>query len=230
MLSLFKLEKLKIEAYPDPARGGTPKEFEVMFNPESFKETYEVLYDKSQGVGSSGTEIVFIKNKPSDLNLNLVFDGTGVTEMGVMAFGETKSVNERVTDFLQNTFNMQSDTHQPSYLRIKWGDINLPCRLASVSINYTSFDRDGKALRAELDAKFISDVEVGIRLRQENKTSPDLTHKRLVCEGDTLPLLSKTIYGSSEHYLFIAKANNLDDFRNLQAGQELSFPPLDSQL
>jgi nucleoid-associated protein YgaU len=53
-----------------------------------------------------------------------------------------------------------------------------------------------------------------------------LTHSRIVKSGDTLPLLSKEIYGNSAYYLQLAQANNLDDFRNLQPGQEIFFPPL----
>lgn len=226
-MSLFKLEKLKVEAYSDVGRSSSVGEFEAMFNPESFKESYEVVYDRGQGVGSSGAEISFIKNKPSDLSLHLVLDGTGVHEIGLLQLEPSKSVSERVNDFLRLAFKMQGDTHEPNFLRIKWGEINLPCRLASVDVNYTSFDRDGKPLRAELDATFISDMEVGMRLRGENKSSPDLTHKRLIKNGDTLPLLSKEIYGTQDHYLFIAKANNLDDFRNLKPGQEIYFPPLE---
>ena len=45
--------------------------------------------------------------------------------------------------------------------------------------------------------------------------------------GDTLPLLCKEIYGSPEHYLRVAQANNLNNFRNLTPGQEIIFPPLE---
>jgi nucleoid-associated protein YgaU len=60
----------------------------------------------------------------------------------------------------------------------------------------------------------------------EAKSSPDLTHSRIVKAGDTLPLLSKEIYGTANHYLWIAQQNQLDDFRNLMPGQRLFFPPL----
>lgn len=228
-MALFKLEKLIIEAFSDVVRSTSTGKFEAMFNPESFKESYTTVYDQSQGVNSSGAELTFVKSKPSDLSIHLVLDGSGVNEMGVASLGGTQSVRDRVNNFLEIAYRFQGEIHQPNFLSIKWGDINLPCRLSNVDINYTSFDREGKALRAELDATFISDVEIEKRLREENKSSPDLTHKRLVKNGDTLPLLSKEIYGSSEHYLYIANANGLDDFRNLIPGQEIFFPPLETQ-
>jgi nucleoid-associated protein YgaU len=50
-----------------------------------------------------------------------------------------------------------------------------------------------------------------------------------VKSGDTLPLLAKEIYGSSRYYLRLAQVNHIDDFRNLQPGQEIIFPPLAKQ-
>ena len=64
-------------------------------------------------------------------------------------------------------------------------------------------------------------------MAKENKTSPDLSHSRIVKSGDTLPLLSKEIYGSAVHYLRVAQANGLDNFRSLTPGQQIVFPPLE---
>ena len=75
----------------------------------------------------------------------------------------------------------------------------------------------------------ISDQDVKKRVKKENKSSPDLTHSRIVKNGDTLPLLTKEVYGTSAYYLRVAQVNKLDDFRNLTPGQELFFPPLGSQ-
>jgi len=72
----------------------------------------------------------------------------------------------------------------------------------------------------------LSNEEVQKQMAIEAKSSPDLTHSRIVKNGDTLPLLSKEIYGSSSHYLWIAQQNQLDDFRNLTPGHRLFFPPL----
>ncbi len=124
------------------------------------------------------------------------------------------------------TFGMNGKIHEPNYLVGEWGELIFSCRLGTVDINYTSFDRDGTALRAELEASLIADQAVKKRMAIENKSSPDLTHSRIVKSGDTLPLLSKEIYGDSSYYLRVAQVNNLDNFRDLQAGQEIFFPPL----
>jgi nucleoid-associated protein YgaU len=80
---------------------------------------------------------------------------------------------------------------------------------------------------ARLKTNFISDEDPDKRGLLENKSSPDLTHTRIVKSGDTLPLLTKEIYGSSQYYLRLAQINNINDFRNLTPGCEIIFPPLD---
>jgi nucleoid-associated protein YgaU len=95
-----------------------------------------------------------------------------------------------------------------------------------VAIKYTVFDREGKPLRADLTVDLISDQDPAERQKAEGKKSPDVTHVRIVRAGDTLPLLTKKIYGSSKSYLDVARFNDLDDFRRLRPGQALYFPPL----
>ncbi len=226
--NLFKLEKLKIEAFIDVERkqpaAGSP--FQAMFNPESFSRKYEIVYGKNQGLNTSGKAVNYSRNEPAELNLKLILDGTGAHEIGTLRPGERKKVAERVEDLLKLTFRMNGTIHEPNYLRVSWGELNFACRLGSMNTNYTSFDRNGSALRAEVELVLISDEDVKKRQAKENKTSPDLTHVRTVKAGDTLPLLTREVYGSSAHYLWVAGVNQLDDFRHLTPGQRLRFPPL----
>jgi nucleoid-associated protein YgaU len=50
-----------------------------------------------------------------------------------------------------------------------------------------------------------------------------------VVAGDTLPELARQVYGSETHYLWLARQNQLDDFRNLQPGRVIHFPPLPAE-
>jgi nucleoid-associated protein YgaU len=99
--------------------------------------------------------------------------------------------------------------------------------LQSVDIKYTTFDRDGSPLHAELAAVFVEDLDPKKKASLDRLSSPDLTHRRVVRSGDTLPLLCREIYGSAQHYLRVAEVNRLDDFRELRPGQELIFPPFE---
>ena len=230
VLDIVKLEKLKIKAYKDKERKEQVLEpFEVLFNPESFSQKYEIQYSKKSekgGMGASGQEVKYTRSKPSSLKLNLVLDGTDVSEMGMLQLGPQKTVSERIKEFLKLTYKMDGKIHEPHYLKVEWGDLDFSGRLGNVNITYTSFNRDGKPLRAELDVTLVSDIPTEKRLAQDDLRSADLTHTRTVKSGDTLPLLCKEIYGSSALYLRVAQANKLDGFRNLTPGREIVFPPL----
>lgn len=230
LLNMFKLEKLKIKAYSKRRRSATDLvgTFEAMFNPQSFSQKYEIIYGKGQGLNSTGKKVNYSRSKPSELSLKLVLDGTGVNEMGILKLKSQKTVSEQVKKFLDLTYRMNGKIHEPNFLKVEWGDLIFACRLGSADISYTSFDRNGKPLRAELDVNLLSDKDIKKRMAKENKSSPDLTHSRVVRKGDTLPLLTKEVYGTADHYLRVAQFNNLDNFRNLNSGQEIFFPPLET--
>jgi hypothetical protein len=162
---------------------------------------------------------------PGDLSFKLVLDGTGVNSIGVAALGR-KNVKDSIKTFRKLCLDMNGDIHQPNFLIIRWGDAEFHARLKSLDINYKLFDESGDPLRAELDVAFVSDKPAAAIAREAGKSSPDLTHVRVVRSGDTLPLLCREIYGSSEYYLRVAADNGLDDFRELVPGQRLRFAPL----
>jgi LysM repeat protein len=226
-----KLAKLKIEAYNSSKRraGDLVDTFVAMFNPESFSRGFEIKYGSWKSPKSTGKTLHYARSGPTELTLKLLLDGTGVGESGATDGTGGQKVSERVKKFLNLTFQMNGKIHEPNYLWVRWGDLNFQCRLQSVGITYTNFDRDGTALRAELQISLISDVEVKKRITEADMSSPDLTHRRIVRHGDTLPLLTKEVYGSSAYYLRVAQANGLDDFRNLVPGQEIVFPAVQGE-
>jgi hypothetical protein len=237
-MSLFKLAKLQIEAYKDSARKTKlsmvpgASTFEVMYNPESFSLKYESEFQKAAGVGAGSQPARFVRSGAKVLNLKLIIDGTRVSMLPVeFLLGAPPSVAEKVDAFVELCFVRQGEIHEPSYLRVLWGagplQAGFDCRLKSVDVNYTSFDRDGSPLRAELSVSFVEALDPPKLAAKERLSSPDLTHLRTVAAGDTLPLLCAEIYGSSRHYLRVATANGLDDFRELVPGTQLHFPPYD---
>lgn len=233
LLKPFALNKLKIIACHDPEREkpiAGPLEFEAMFNPASLSRKYAVTWTQSCAVGSTTPALSYTKNPPQNLSITLVLDGTGVDQFGIeRAFA--KSVNDRVQAFLEVTYHYRGTNHEPPYLLLSWGGTRwFECRLASVDIKYTLFDRDGTPLRAELAVEFVGDQAAKKTELTKNASSPDVTHSRVVRSGDTLPLLTKAVYGSSDRYLEVARWNNLDDFRFLTPGQKLLFPPIQALL
>ncbi|MBE9116393.1 hypothetical protein IQ249_10830 [Lusitaniella coriacea LEGE 07157] len=228
------LEKLKIVAYLNPERNGIfPDTYEVMFNPESYSFSYTNDYQKYQGINTSGRTARYNLTRSRQLSLKLILDDSSATAglfAGLSAVGPfpRTTVRDRVEEFLDFTTRMDGNIHAPRYLRLEWGDLLFDCRLESVNVSYTLFSRSGIAIRAELDTVFIEDIEESKRLKQENKSSPDLTHTRTIASGDNLPLMANRIYQDPKYYIKVAKANQLNNFRKLKPGTSIKFPPIKS--
>ncbi|NEO00305.1 MAG: hypothetical protein F6K50_34060 [Moorea sp. SIO3I7] len=233
----FKLEKLKIRVYKDGKRTGKGEDtLEVMFNPESYSLQYGNVYQKKQGLNTSGREAKYTLSKPEELSLKLILDDTGVADDGGFGFAGaslvgnllgTRDVDKQVDRFLKLTTFMDGKIHEPKYLRIEWGNLTFDCRLQSVNVKYTLFNRSGKPIRAELDTVFIEDIKDSKRIAQEKKSSPDLTHTRTIKAGDKLPVMAQEIYGESAYYIQLARANNLNNFRKLKTGTTINLPPIE---
>jgi hypothetical protein len=234
----FQLEKLKIHTYQDAKRVSPQDTFEVMFNPESYSLRYRNVYQSYQGINTSARSAKYSLSEPNQLSLKLILDNSGVIKEpsfpGVLLTGSAlankvlgkNDIQKQVNRFLELTANMDGQLHEPKYLKIEWGDLIFNCRLNAVNISYTQFNRGGQATRAELDTEFIHDVEDSKRLKQENKSSPDLTHIRTVSAEVTLPLLANQVYGDPRYYMQLAQSNRLNNFRKLKPGRSINLPPI----
>ncbi len=217
---LGTLEKMKIEAYTVADYSGGPAEtFVVMFNPNTYSQKYDVEYEARQGAGDSASPQVFGNIKPQEYTFEFLFDGTG-------AVAPQEDVQATIDRFLTVTGKLEGEIHRPMYLRIIWGALVSKCVLKSAEITYTLFEPSGYPLRAKVKATFAENVEDALRVKQENKSSPDLTHSRVVREGDHLTLMCARIYGDPSYYLQVAEINGLDNYRRLEVGQTIRFPPL----
>ncbi len=219
-----ELAKLKIEAYKtiDCNDSDKVREFIVMFNPSTYTKKYEISYETDQGAGTSGDAQRFGSIKPQDYTFEFLIDGTG-------ASAEPVDVSQTIDDFLTTTAKMDGDIHRPYYLKLSWGDLIVKCVLKSADVNYTIFKPDGKPLRAKINASFSENIPDEARVAEEGKNSPDLTHQRMVKEGDNLTLMAYRIYGDAEYYLQVAEANKLNNFRQLKTGNYIKFPPLSKE-
>lgn len=236
-----KLQKLVIRCYKDEKfNEELPQlKYTALLNPETYSFSFTTEVQEDQAQGTSSDDVKFIRSIPEDLDLEFLFDRTGV----IVHYGDDpnsasddkfyKDQGNGIIDdldaFKKAVYEYNGDTHKPNYLRIVWGALTFPCLLVSMDVEYKLFKPDGTPLRAVVKAKFKKFIEKEQRAREQNDQSPDLTHYRVVKAGDTLPLMTYRIYGDPKYYLEIARVNNISNFRKLTIGQELYFPPLQKQ-
>lgn len=226
-----KLVKLMIKAYSDEQfkEAVNIDEFKTLINPEKYTFKYKVELNKDQPPGTSAGAPQYIRTLPEDIDLEFIFDRTGVFKNAVSSNSDDKNeagIMDDINHFKKVVLDYNGDEHKPNYLVITWGTLLFKCVLSEMDITYKLFKPDGTPIRALVKAKFKGFVEDVLRVAKENNSSPDLTHVRMVQEGDTLPLMTFRIYGDSKYYLEVAKANKIQNFRKLKVGQEIFFPPI----
>ena len=218
------MSKLKIISYDDPVTRKAVDTMDLLINPDSYNKKIEIKYSDKQPAGTSGKLPKFSKIEPDKIDFELLFDRTGV--ITDKAPGEL-GVDEDINQLKSLTVEYKGNKHRPRFVSLYWGTLQFDGCLETMDISYKLFDAGGLPLRATVKTSFVGSIEDVKRINIENSQSPDLTHVRILKEGDTLPLLCYEIYGDSKYYIEVAKFNRLDDFRRLKKGERLRFPPLE---
>ncbi len=221
------------------AKENSGQKFEALLNPTKYSLSYKSEYNSEAPAGSPEGSLKFDKISSPTFDLEFFLDGTGVTEENKGNALINKIINKKAKktnvatqfdDFLKTTGTYDGQIHKPYNLTISWGILTFEGVLTDFSIDFTLFSPEGYPLRAIIKAKFKGSTEIELAAAKAKKSSPDLSHKKTVKAGDTLPLMTEGIYGDSKYYLEVAKVNNLINFRQLTPGLELFFPPLKKAL
>lgn len=192
--------------------------FVAMFNPEQWIQKWTFNYSDQQTPGSAAPTPKFFAMGDADLDLELLFDGTGAT-------GEKVDVAKRMVELWQ-TISFNGDIHQPNKLQIIWGQFSFEGIAKELSITYTLFKPDGTPLRAKVQLKVSKGTNNEGEAQQGERQSSDLTHVRTLQESQRLDQLCDVIYDSPRFVAAVAQANSLTTFRYIKTGTVLQFPPL----
>jgi len=215
-----ELTKMKIVAFKDPDFSRKLGEYDVLVNPENYKQKNEQQYSMTNTTNGSSAQTARYKGGGTGLfEIILFFDGTGIISKD--------KVDDQIKEVKDLVYQYNGDIHEPNYLRVYWGTQSLfQGRLKSWNVNYTMLDMDGSPLRAEATAVLIASVSAKKKALEEKKNSSDMTHLRTVLDGDNLPLMCYRIYGDSRFYIKVAQYNEITNFRAIKPGDVITFPPV----
>jgi len=220
-----QFEKLKIYAFSDPGcenQVGEP--FVAMMNPENYTQEIKMEFENGQGQGTSGSQPRFKLKPPEELSFEILFDCTGIID-----HNPRSDISQEIADFKQFLMGYEGEIHQPKFFRFVWGTSLMKGICVLLNIAYKLFSPNGKPISAICKVSIRELKEDELRVAEERASSPDLTHYRTVKKGDTLPLMCYRIYGHSRYYLQVAQVNKLSNFRELQPGLEIFFPPIEKK-
>lgn len=212
------LQKLTITAYSDAKYAAEVGSYGLQINPENYTHNHSTGYNPAKSTDTAGTTTKYDTIEPETLSFSFHLDGTGVVS--------DLKLSDSIKQFKKLAYGYNGDIHSPNYLLLVWGSLSFKCRLTKLDVEYTLFDPDGMPLRAKLTPSFQQFLSPDDLAKLSRKNSPDMTHLRYAAAGDNLPSMCQRIYGNSRHYLMVANQNGLTDFRDLQPGQPIVFPPL----
>ncbi len=225
-----QLMKMKIMAFLDCNYTIPVGVYVAQVNPDGYSQSYALEYEHTQVLGTSGKSAKVTLKKPDKLNVELLFDATGVVEPGlgsVQMFSDELGVAADLRIFKELMMSFDSRSHRPRFLILHWGTLLFKCVLSSMEVKYTLFRPNGIPIRAVVTAGFTGSTPDLLREAVEKLSSPDLTHAREVKESDTLLSLCESIYHDSALYIKVAEVNGISNFRKLRAGSKIYFPPID---
>ncbi len=199
------------------------KNIEVMFNPESYNISYGASYSEKKIAGLDGPISQYISGESMTLDMTLYFD-TYVPptpfeeESGTSVAAETKKLSQLLF--------IDGDLHRPPTVKFHWGTLQFKGIVTSVKENYTMFLADGTPVRAKVDISFKSLLDPDAAKRKSPFESPDRTKVRIIQEKEQLWNYAWAEYGDAGKWREIARANNIMNPLELEAGTKIKLPAL----
>ncbi|WP_316815109.1 hypothetical protein [Pedobacter nyackensis] len=217
------LIKLKIESFGKADYSSDSKgTIDAFINPDSYSQNNSNNFSSFNIKGDSAQTFFFNNSGGSTLKIDkLLVDGTGIIPLPGF-----KSVDDYLAKLSKLVYKYDGSIHMPPYVKITWGNLLFQGICTAYNVKYTLFKPDGTCLRAEVSLEFKASIDPQTKVNQAANSSPDLTHARTVKAGDTLPLMTYRIYGTSAYYLEVARINNLQNINAIKPGDQIYFPPL----
>ncbi|MEO1259490.1 MAG: hypothetical protein AAFZ15_11865 [Bacteroidota bacterium] len=204
-----------------------PHVFVIPVNPDSYNESLQIQLDPRVPAGGDQTSVKYLSTVPQKLKIDFFLDGTGTID-GYF-YGRNIPVLAQIEKLKLTVYNVNGTIHRTNFLKFFWGTLLFCGVLENMEINYTLFNPVGIPIRAKVSLTLISHQDREISLLKNRLSSPDLTHVKDLKAGQRLDKMTDEIYNDPNLVLQVAKANGLTSFRNVKAGTEITFPPIDKQ-
>jgi nucleoid-associated protein YgaU len=219
-----KLEKATIEVLAGRNAG---TRLHVLFNPTEYSFERSNTYKVTQVPGLGTPLLQFINGECDQLSMELFLDDLTDPDGPVQpAPGGRKSVQRRIED-LYNLLEIDSDLHAPPQVRFAWGPLQFDAVIEKLSRKVTLFRPDGTPARATLSATFKEYRPIEQQVIEPRRESSDKSKRRQIIGSDNIYLLAAREYDDVTRWRVIAAANDLDDPREVAAGDWVLVPPLE---
>lgn len=191
----------------------------VLFNPTEYSVERSNTYKATAFPGLSGPLVHFINGEADQLSMDLFLDDYTDAPPG-------PGVRERI-ERMAALLEIDRDLHAPPPVRFVWGSLNFKAVIEKLSRKVTLLRPDGTPARATLSVTFKEYKTLPELIREVPLQSADKSKRRRLVGRDSLWLLAAREYGQPELWRVIAEHNDLDDPRDVGAGDWVTVPPLE---
>ncbi len=218
------LTRMKIIGYSDERLSSECGDITVQINPASLKYSKGSKFGGGRNFGTSAPAKTFYLQTETGLSFDFIFDETGVIPL---LLGQADTTIPALVEHLEKVaYRLNGESHQPNFLKLSWGSFIFKGRLTGLDYDYTLFRPDGSPLRVKVKMKLSGWLDPLTEARQVGRSSPDLTRRIRLTDGETLALWCDRIYGDPSYCVEVARENGLGGFRHVAPGTEIVFPPL----
>ena len=211
----------------------------VQFNPSEYQISRSVNLSRKLSIGkdqdidkmqaAAGNFATFSATLYFDTDTDLSGFDTGSLSSALKSVLLPK-LGKKPTEVCQSIANMpkyNDEQHAPLKVRFVWGRLDFMGYVASSSISYTMFSRDGTPLRAKLQLTIVGEeTELLQRRMIRTFSSPNRTKERTLTEGDPLWLMAQQEYDDPAMWRTIAEANGILNPRKISGAMRLKVPSI----
>jgi len=191
---------------------------EVIFNPAEYSLEKGNQFGSTPLPGLSNPIVSFVNGDADVLTMELFFD-TYTNKGGSDVREETCKI--------ARLLEIDSELHAPPPVLFVWGPLHFKAVIERLTQRFTMFREDGFPVRATLNVTFKEYKTIEEQLSEQPLCSSDWTKRRVLAQNDRLCLIAAIEYEDPAVWRVIADANDIENPRLLQPGQEIRLPPLE---
>ena len=224
-MSKPQLEKATITVLDGSEKG---KVITVLFNPTEYSIDRSNAY-KATAIPGLGSPILhFVNGECDQLNMELFLDDYTDPEGPTSLRQKEKDPVVKRLKAIARLLEIDRDLHAPSPVRFNWGPMEFAAVVEKLGRKITKFHPDGTPARATLNVSFKEYRTLREQLEAPRRESADKTKRRVVVGRDSLWSIAAHEYDDPGEWVRIAIANDLDDPREIRAGDWLRLPPIEN--
>jgi nucleoid-associated protein YgaU len=224
-MSKPQLKKATITVLDGEDKG---KVIAVLFNPTEYSFERSNSYKATAVPGLSSPLLQFVNGESDQLSMELFLDDyTDPSGPTSLLQREQEPLASRLKD-ISKLLLVDGQLHAPPPVRFNWGPLEFFAVIEKLGRKVTMFHPDGAPARLTLSITFKEFRTLRQQLEEPRRESADKTKRRVVVGREALWLMAAREYDDASQWTRIASANDLDDPREIEPGDWLTVPPIET--